>query len=84
MSCVFGVKITQTNGNFVFATAGPELRFTVAAPTLNPYRAGRLTAITYGATVVAVVPAFTGANELYEVGFLNNMATIDVVADNRP
>jgi len=85
MSCQFGVKITQPNGSFAFTAAGNVFQFTCGVPRTDlAYQAGRLTAITYNTTVVAAVPAATGANALYEVGFMNNMGTVDAIATNRP
>jgi hypothetical protein len=92
MSCTFGLKITQTDKSFVFIPDNQIFTTGFTAPRVtSPFQVGRLVSVKYSGgsggagtdVTVASIATYTGANPLYEVGFMNNMGTMDIVSDNR-
>jgi len=55
------LKITNTDGSTIYSD--DVIKVTVSA-------ANKITEVIYGATTVAAIPAYNGANTKYEVGLL--------------
>lgn len=61
------LKITNPDGSQIYSND-------VVSVTVSP--AGKITAVTYGSTVVSGIAAFNGTNTKYEVGHLGKRGVI--------
>ena len=87
------LKITATDGTYLYIGENQVVQVGVSANTLtnNILKPGRITSVKYldgiaaaapVLTVVDPVPAFTGGNTRYEIGYLDRSGTFDTCLSN--